>query len=175
MFFPIVRKRPWVVTLKLIDCLSDVIGTPTLLCFAKLLIVGALLSVLSHGCPCSNVKCRWESWLRLTTRGYRRERFSPAKLSDFWDSGRLASLASFSKLCTSHVLKNIHETHMDSLRYTVASLTTIHWVPRRHLLGKHTREFGVLLIETRPLLRAGRSQSWQSSNILGSLDNGVDS
>ena len=134
------------------------------------MIVGALLSILSHGCPCPNVKCPWESWLRLTTRVYRRERFSPAKLSDsFWDSGRLASLASFSKLCTSHVLKNIHKTHMDSLRYTVASLTTIHWVPRRQLLGKHTREFGVLLIETRPLLRAGRSQSWQSSNILGSL------
>lgn len=134
--------------------------------------VGALLSILSHGCPCSNVKCPWESWLRLTIRGYRRERFSPAKLSDsFWDSGRLASLASFSKLCTSHVLKNIHETHLDSLRYTVASLITTHWVPRRHLLGKHTREFGVLLIVTKLLLRPGRSQSWQSSNILGSLAN----
>lgn len=25
----------------------------------------ALLSILSHGCPCSNVKCLWELWLGL--------------------------------------------------------------------------------------------------------------
>lgn len=43
----------------------SVIGVQTLNCFSKVLMACALLSILSRGCPCSNVKCLWEPWLGL--------------------------------------------------------------------------------------------------------------
>lgn len=59
---------------------NDVPGKLTLSYFSKVLMGCSMLPILSHGCPCPNVKSLQEPWVGLSVSVYKREHFSTTKV-----------------------------------------------------------------------------------------------
>lgn len=117
-----VKQRPWIPAVEFID---SVIGIQTLSC---LLIGCALQSILSLGCPCSNVKCLWGTWLGLIGA------FSSNTEWLMLDPEKVGSTSLTSKL-------------FQSMRHVWTS--RIHNQAFTKYLGsfwKHAREFGLLSV-----------------------------